>query len=174
MNVQTIELQEDGPPCFRAADALPQHVGKFLWSQYEGKIEVEPPTFKTNNQWQLKAQGWAGHIPVDEAFRVLIKPKVELASIFRMLEYAYKLPFLASGDLVDSQSLQEFYERLARVVALRVLDRCRKGLYREYAARSSRLPYVRGKVALESMLRAPWEISLDCRYHENTADIEGA
>ena len=113
-----------------------------------------------------------GYIPIDEAVRIFIKPRVKLSNLFRMLEYAYKLPFLATGDMVGAQSLQEFYERLAKIVALRVLDRCRKGLYREYAARSNRLPFLRGKVALESMLCSPGEITLDCRYHENTADIE--
>lgn len=172
MKVQTIELQEDGPPCFRSTDAFSQRAGKLLWSQYEGKIEVEPPTFKTDNQWRLKAQGWVGHIPVDEEFHLFIKPKVELSNLFSMLEYAYKLPFLTTGDMVGAQSLQEFYERLAKIVALRILDRSRKGLYREYAARFNRLPYLRGKMVLESMLSSPWETSLDCQYHENTADIE--
>ncbi len=172
MKIQTIELQEDGPPCFRPTDAFSQRAGKLLWSQYEGKIEVEPPTFKTDNQWRLKAQGWVGHIPVDEEFHIFIKPKVELSNLFGMLEYAYKLPFLTTGDMVGAQSLQEFYERLAKIMALRVLDRSRKGLYREYAARYNRLPYLRGKMVLESMLSSPWETSLECQYHENTADIE--
>ncbi len=172
MKIRTIELQEDGPPCFHPIDAFPQHVGKLLWSQYGGKIEVEPPSFKTDNQWRLKAEGWVGHIPVDEAFHLFIKPKVELSNLFGMLEYAYKIPFLTTGDMVGAQSLQEFYERLAKIVALRILDRSRKGLHREYAARFNRLPYLRGKVLLESMLRSPWETALDCQYHENTADIE--
>jgi 5-methylcytosine-specific restriction enzyme subunit McrC len=171
MSIQTIELQEY-VSCVLPADALPQHVGKLLWSQYKEKVQVEPPTFKTDNHWRLTPQGWAGHIPIDEGTQLLIKPKVELDNLFRMLEYAYKLSFLTAGELIGTQSLQDFYERLAKILALRVLDRSRKGLYREYAERARRLPYLRGRVLLESMLRSPWEISLDCQYHENTADIE--
>lgn len=171
MTAQTIELQE-----YRTAnlpaEAIPQHVGQRIWSQYQEKITVEPPTFKTENQWRLTPQGWAGHIPVDDEFNVFIQPKVELDNLFRMLEYAYRLPFIVTGDIVGADSLQELYERLARILALRVLDRGRKGFYREYASRSNKLPYVRGKVMLESMLRTPWDVSLDCQYHENTSDVE--
>ena len=171
MITKTIELEEYSPTSL-PAEALPQHLGKLLWSRYGQKIQIEPPTFKTDNQWRITPQGWAGHIPADDGYQLFIKPKVELANLFRMLEYAYKLPFLATGEMVGAKSLKDFYERLARILALRALDRSRKGLYREYAGRSQRLPFLRGKVVLESLLRSPCETSLDCDYHENTADIE--
>ncbi len=171
MKVHTIELQEH-MPCSLPAEALSQQAGELLWAKYEEKIQVEPPTFKTNNQWRLTSQGWVGHIPVDEFVHLLITPKVKLSNLFRMLEYAYKLDFLTSGDMIGAQSLREFYERLAKILAMRILDRSRKGLYREYMARFDRLPYLRGKLVLETMLHSPWEISLDCQYHENTADVE--
>jgi len=171
MSVKTIELQEYRTLSMPATE-LPEPVGTAVWKRYGKKVNVEFPSPKTANQWQLTPEGWAGHIPVDEEVHLFIKPKVQLDSLFRMLEYAYKLDFLAAGDMIGAASLQEFYNRLAKIVALRVLDRSRKGFYREYVARNNRLPYLRGKVALESMLRTPWESSLDCRYHENTADIE--
>lgn len=171
MSVKTIELQEYRTLSMPAT-ALPESIGTALWKRYGSKVEVEFPSPKTANQWQLTPQGWAGHIPIDKKFHLFIKPKVELDNLFHMLEYAYKLEFLATGDMVGAASLQEFYNRLAKIIALRVLDRSRKGFYREYVARANRLPYLCGKVALESMLRTPWESSLDCRYHENTADIE--
>ena len=155
-----------------AADELPAAVGERLWRQYSDRILVEPPSFKTENHWLLTPQGWAGHIPIDHDYRVFIEPKIEISSLFRMLEYAYKLSFLASGEMVGATNIQEFYERLSRILALRILDRSRKGFHREYVARSNRLPYLRGKLNLESMLQPPTEVSLDCSYHENTADIE--
>jgi 5-methylcytosine-specific restriction enzyme subunit McrC len=154
------------------AEALSEKVGEFLWNRYRNEIQVEPPTFKTSHQWRITPQGWAGHIPFSESLHIHIEPKVEIGNLFRMLEYAYRLEFLATGDLVGTSSLEEFYERLANLLALRVLDRSRKGLHREYVERSGRLPYLRGKLVLEAMLAKPWETALDCRYEEHTADIE--
>ena len=171
MTYTTIRLKEHECTAL-PADALPQEVGECLWSQYGDKVQVEPPSFKTGSQWQLTPRGWVGHLPVREQYRLLIAPKVTLSNIFRMLEYAYRLDFLASGDLIGAQSLQDLFERLAKILSRRVLDRSRKGLYREYVARSGRLPFVRGKVVVESMVGSSCEPMLDCRYHENTADIE--
>jgi len=171
MNPRTIELEEFSTLAMSPAE-VPGRVGVRVWERYSEKIDVQFPSPKTGGLLELTPQGWAGHIPLDESYHLFIKPKVELESLFRMLEYAYKLDFLAEGDLVGAASLQDFYERLARIVALRVLDRSRKGFYREYAGRANRLPYVRGRVLLASMLRAPWDVALDCRYHENTADVE--
>ena len=80
MSIKTIELQEYIPNVL-PAEALPQHVAKLLWSQYGEKIQIEPPTFKTDNHWRITPQGWAGHIPVDEGFHFFIKPKVELGNL---------------------------------------------------------------------------------------------
>lgn len=168
---RTIRLQEY-QTCELAADALPKEVGEFLWGSYRNEIQIEPPTFKTNHRWKITPQGWAGHIPVSNSLIFHIEPKVEINNLFRMLEYAYRIDFLATGELVGAASLQDFYERLAHVLALRVLDRSRRGLYRQYVERSGRLPYLRGKLLLETMWASPGEVSLDCRYHELTGDIE--
>ena len=168
---QIIELEEYRTCCL-PADQLPEPVGRRIWELYSDKITVEPPTFQTEHQWRLRSEGWVGNVPVDENIHILIHPKVELGNLFKMLEYAYKVPFLSDGNLVNADSLQDFYERLAKILALQVLDRSRKGFYREYSARSNRLPYLRGRLALESMVALPWETELDCRYHENTSDID--
>jgi len=168
---QVLELTEYQTKCF-PADDIPDEIGKHIWTKYGKKITVDAPTFRTDDQWQLTSQGFIGHIPVTEDFRILLQPKVELANLFRMLEYAYNIPFEVLGDVIGASSLPEFYNRLAKILALRVADRTRKGLYREYSPRSSRLPFVRGRIALESMLRSPWEVELDCRYQVNTSDID--
>ena len=59
MITKTIELEEYSPT-FLPAEALPQHLGKLLWSKYGKKIQIEPPTFKTDNHWRITPQGWAG------------------------------------------------------------------------------------------------------------------
>ena len=168
---QTIELSEYQTRSFPAAD-MPQEVGRQIWSRYGEKIALEAPTFQTNHEWRLTSLGWVGHIPITENLNLLLQPKVELGNLFRMLEYAYKVSFETLGDVVGASSLIEFYERLARVLSLRAADRTRKGLYREYASREHALPFVRGRINLESMVSEPWNVEIDCRYHENTADVE--
>ena len=121
--------------------SLPESVGTEIWKRYGSKINIEFPSPKTVNQWQLTSQGWVGHMPIDNEIHLFIKPKVELDNLFKMLEYAYKLEFLATGDMIGAASLKDFFNRLAKIVALRVLDRSRKGFYREYVSRSNRLPY---------------------------------
>jgi 5-methylcytosine-specific restriction enzyme subunit McrC len=92
-----------------------------------------------------------------------------------MLEYAYRLEhkrFFFLEGLIDCQSLAEFYERLANILALRVLDRSRKGFYRAYLAESDQLAYVRGRLDVPQMLRSPGQVRPYCHFEEHTADIE--
>lgn len=168
---QIIELTEYQPVNF-PAEAIPSAVGQALWEKYRQQVEVQEPSFKTNGQWRLTSQGWAGHIPLTPAFRFVLKPKIELSNLFRMWEYAYRLnSFHLFDGLVDCQSLPEFYERLAHILALRVLGRGRKGFYRAYLAQAERLPYVRGRLELQSAAQRPGQVNLPCRYEEHTADI---
>ncbi|MBI1882033.1 MAG: restriction endonuclease [Chloroflexi bacterium] len=102
----------------------------------------------------------------------MLKPKVALANLFRMWEYAYRLnSFRLLEGLVNCQSLAECYENLAHVLALRVLDRWRKGFYRAYLSQAEQLPYVRGRLDLRPETHRPGQVSLACRYEEHTADI---
>jgi 5-methylcytosine-specific restriction enzyme subunit McrC len=100
---------------------------------------------------------------------------VPVASIFGMLEVAYKLK---SFNILEGEtavgSLEEIYERIASILARRVNDRFRKGLYRGYIQRNDDLQYVRGRIDIRGNIRnavltAP---RLHCRYEELTADLE--
>ena len=153
-------------------DTVPDHVGQLLWRKYGSQVSVEVPSWKTNGQWQLTAQGWVGYIPLTRELGVLLQPKVELGNLFRMLEYAYRLDIRFPEGLVACRSLEEFYERLAKVLSLRVLDRGRKGFYRGYVPQAERLPYVRGRLDVRQAIRRPWDTKLHCHYEEHTADIE--
>lgn len=167
-----IELTEYTPRLF-ARKEISAAEGELLWRNYSRQITVEAPSFKTDQQWRLTAQGWVGHIPLTPELHLALQPKVELANLFRMLEYAYDLKsFHFLDGLVDCQALAEFYERLAHILARRVLDRNRKGLYRAYLAETERLPYVRGRLDLRSASHRPGQVGLRCSYEEHTADIE--
>lgn len=153
-------------------EALPLEVGETLWRQYGRQIAVGFPDPTTGYQWQLTPQGWVGYIPLTPDIQFALLPKVALGNLFRMLEYAYRLDFNLAEGLVNCQSLPEFYERLADVLARRVLDRNRKGLHRNYVPVTESLPYIRGQLDVTEALQRPGQVSHRCHYQEHTADIE--
>jgi 5-methylcytosine-specific restriction enzyme subunit McrC len=137
------------------------------------RFELEWPNPGNNFQYRLRSKGWVGHIPVDGMI-IAVRPKVPVASIFGMLEVAYKLRSLniLEGETAV-ESLEEIYERIASILAKRVNDRFRKGLYRGYLERNDDLEYVRGRVDIRGNIRnailtAP---RLHCRYEELTTDL---
>jgi 5-methylcytosine-specific restriction enzyme subunit McrC len=167
-----IELTEYAPELFPHED-IPDAAGESLWRGYGNQVAVDFPSPKTNGQWQLTAQGWVGHIPLTSDLSLALRPKVELGNLFEMLEYAYRLKnFLFLDGLIESKSLEDFYERLANILARRILDRGRKGFYREYIPETERLPYLRGRMDLKRAMNRPWDVTLTCHYEEHTPDIE--
>ena len=153
--------------------ALSDAEGDMLWRTYGAYIAVEFPSPKTERQWELTPLGWVGYIPLDASRVLALEPKVALGNLFGMLEYAYWLSSLKFlPDLIHTQSLAEFYESLADILAKRVLDRARKGFYRAYLERAEQLPYITGRLNTQRLLQRPWEIEPHCEYQEHTADIE--
>lgn len=167
-----IELTEYNSRFFPRAE-ISDEVGEYLWREYSQQVIVDFPSPKTGGLWKLTAQGWVGYLPLPEGRGLALQPRVELSSLFRMLEYAYRLKsFKFLEGLFDSRSLEEFYERLALVLARRILDRNRRGLYRAYVSITEQLPYVAGRLDMSFLVREPWDVRLRCIYQEHTADIE--
>lgn len=147
--------------------------GRKLWTQYGEKVEVQPPTFQTDNVWRLRSLGWVGYIPLGPHLGIRLAPKVPIGNLFRMLEYAYQLrSFEFLEGFTDAATLEEAFDRLANVLAKRVLDRHRKGFHRAYLGQEESLPYIRGSLDLSERLRRPWTVRLPCTFDEHTADIE--
>ena len=168
---ETEELVEYEARLFprRRIDDLEQ----LLVEHYREQIDVEAPGFRTGGQWRLTAKGWAGYILLTPEFGLRLTPKVEIGNLFRMLEYAYRLQsFRFLDDLIGCQTLDDYYERLANVLAKRVLDRGRKGFYRDYLGQVEQLPYVRGRLDIVRSAVQPWDVRPFCQYQEHTADIE--
>ena len=115
-------------------------------------------------------RGWIGIIP---ELDVMLTPKVPLGNLFRMMEYAYRLPSLSilSGEAAID-SLTDFYDSLAILLARRILDRCRQGVYCSYEDRQESLGVVRGRILLPSLFRQPVLDTLPCRFAEQMADSE--
>lgn len=170
---EAVELVEYVPKLFPRGhiDELEQ----LLVEHYRDQIDIEAPGYRTGGLWRLTAKGWAGYIPLTAEFGLRLQPKVEIGNLFRMLEYAYRLrdpSFRFLDDLIGCQTLDDYYERLANVLAKRVLDRGRKGFYRDYLGRDEQLPYVRGRLDVAHSAVQPWDVRPHCQYQEHTADIE--
>ena len=89
-----------------------------------------------------------------------------------MLEYAYRQDIQFFEGLIDCASLEEFYERLANVLAKRVIDRQHKGLYRRYIQRTERSGFIRGRLDLKDRIRRPWNVFAECQFEEHTPQID--
>lgn len=152
---------------------IPESAGQLLHNRFGDKVSVEPPSFKTDQKWRFTSNGWVGYIPIDDSLGFSLQPKVELSDLFRMLEYAYNLKsFYFLEGLTNAGSLENFYERLAHVLAKRVMARARRGIYRTYLEEKDSLPYLRGSLSINDQLRRMWRVNLACEFQEHSADIE--
>jgi 5-methylcytosine-specific restriction enzyme subunit McrC len=167
---QIITLTEYQPQTIPQA-AFPETAAHTLLQHYSNQVNLEYPTPKTNNQWQLRGQGWVGHIPLTPDLGLAIQPKVPLDNLFRMLELAYDIDIKMPEGEVQASSLTDFYERLAHILAQRILQRARQGLHRAYLPQQERLTTIRGRLDLQQTLQTPWRTSLPCDYQIHTADI---
>jgi 5-methylcytosine-specific restriction enzyme subunit McrC len=167
-----IELTEYAPKLL-PREEIPYEMGRVLWQNYQSQVEVRFPDPTTDDHWRLTPLGWVGYISLAPELGLDLRPRVALDNIFRMLEYAYRLKsFRFLEGLKPCRSLEEFYERLAHILARRILDRARKGFYRTYLQETERLPYIRGRLDVQRAIQAPWEVKLRCHYEEHTGDIE--
>jgi 5-methylcytosine-specific restriction enzyme subunit McrC len=160
-------------PVLLPASALDERAASLLWRRYRSQIEIEPPSFRTGDQWRLTAQGWAGFIPLTRTIGLMLQPKVSLSSLFAMIEVAYALTSLHFlPGLVQVNSLPDIYTRLARLLAQRILARGQRGLYRAYLPVQEATPYVRGRIQTASLPHALANGTVACSYHQVTADVE--
>ncbi len=169
---RVVELAEYEPRRL-ARSELPADIGETLWRYYGSQVAVEFPSPKTGDRWELTLLGWAGTIPLTPEYHFSLRPRTPLTNLFGMLEYAYGLKsFYLLPGLTKCDSIEGFYERLAGLLAGRVLERSRQGLYRAYLDRTERLPYLRGRLEPAGSHSRPGQVRLTCHYRESTVDIE--
>jgi 5-methylcytosine-specific restriction enzyme subunit McrC len=169
---RTIELTEYIPRQLEWQEITPE-IEEALWHNCKKKVKVESPSYQTCGKWKMTSQGWVGHIPLTPEFHLALLPKVQIKNLFGMLEYAYQLKsFRFLQGLIDCQSLEDFYSRLADLLARRILDRGRKGFYRTYVPKTGQLAYVRGRLNIRQAIQKPWDVKLNCHYEEHSGDIE--
>lgn len=169
MNLTVHEYQESQFTC----QQISSRQGAVLWENYGTYLTVMAPSLTTNNRWVLRPQGWVGSIVVDAELCVMLQPKLPVANIFAMLEYAYRLKsFTVLEGVASLRTVEEMFQQLATIFAKRVLDRARIGLHQQYVERTEQSPYVRGRVDLPENWRGPHRHPPSSRFQERTANCE--
>ena len=174
MNPASFKILEitEYQPHFFSREEISEEVGIILYEKYQSQVNVEFPSPKTRNQWKLTANGYVGYIPLNADLALKINPKVPIKNLFGKLEYVYNLKsFKLLEGLMNCESLEDFYNHLAYVLADKIIERCRKGLYRTYVPKTEQFAYVRGRLNVQQIIKKPWNVKLQCAYQEHTADI---
>lgn len=153
-------------------DEIPELVGIDLYKKYKNQLEIDFPNYITGDKWRLKAKGWIGYIPINSDICLKLNPKIPIKNIFGMLEYGYNLKsFKFLEGIINCDSVQYFYNQLAYLFCQKVLERCRKGLYKNYLYKSEQLKYLRGRLDIQETIKNPWNVKFKCYYQEQTTDI---
>lgn len=156
-----------------APERLPEAVAAHIWRSYQAQLRLEPPSLKTQQRWQLTAQGWVGFIALSVDLGVALQPKVALGNLLHMVEVAYALDQLkVRQGQWPVATLVDFYQQLALLLAQRVLALRRQGIYHAYIPQTATLPYLRGRVEYAEWQRQPWQTQPACTYEEFSADVE--
>ena len=166
-----IEIREEQDTSF-SASALDVDIARTLLD--DRRFEFDWPNPGNEFQYRIRSCGLVGIVPVGESV-IVIEPKAPVSSIFGMLEVAYDLP---SFELLEGEtnigSLEEFVERVVSILAKRVLDRVRRGLYQQYVGHVDDLVYVRGRVDTRGNLRnaVRKNPAVRCRFEDLTPELE--
>jgi 5-methylcytosine-specific restriction enzyme subunit McrC len=169
--MKVLELEEEKP--YRLPeDELDIETARTLQRDHKNKISLEHNLW--NRSYTLRSNGYVGYIPINDDYTIRIEPKVDVNNVFRMLEYAYKLKsFELLEGTASVESCEDFFERFVNILAKRVLDRNRKGLYCDYLERSDSVPYIKGRMKIVpttvSMFRG--SLTPTCEFEEHTPDL---
>jgi len=173
LNVQNPIKLVEFQTCILDISELSQADAHHIHIQFGDKVNVEWPTPKTAEKWQLKSLGWVGFIPISGQTGISLQSKVPLTNLFGMLEYAYDLQsFKVLEGLYDCKSILDFYEKLATLFAVHFLKRAREGLYRTYQEEYATSPYLRGRLDIPALCRTPVKSRIPCYSENHTIDIE--
>lgn len=167
-----LELQEQIPGSFTSED-LPSDAALAL--ARSGRFEVEFASPLNGNRSIVTSRGWVGHIPVTADLMFRIKPKVPVTRLFDLLEVAYNLKsFRLLVGNTQIESMDDLTGRLASILAKRVLNRARRGLYGGYREESAQLSSVRGRIdparTFRSFIRGG--VSFTCTYDDHSRDLD--
>lgn len=165
----TIAIQENAPSNV-PIDRLPIEEASLIRDKWRHIVDIQ--TEFGGKSWRLIPRSYVGQIPVSDRLTIRLQPKVALTNVFVMLDVAYRANFELFDHVTTCETLEDAYDRLARIFAKRVLDRTRKGLYRSYVPEDDRLAFVRGRIDIRESVLPRMDVRLHCHYEEHTADLE--
>lgn len=169
-----LDLQEE-QDLYLDRDALSSANAEAIYTAYGDQFEVDFPSPINRQRYRLRSKGYVGNFPVNDQVLLRVLPKVPVASLFHMLEYAYDLEsFRLYDSSADTASINDVFETLALVLARRILDRIRRGLHRDYIERQDDLPYVRGRLLFRDSLRQSLTGTprVVCEFDDHTPELE--
>jgi len=170
--VYALELTEECPLELQENPTNDNLITK-IHEKYSEKISINHDNF--GHIYLIKSNGYVGILPLEEQGSIYIKPKIAVQNIFSLLEYAYNLrSFKLFEGTACISSISEIFENLAMILAKRVLNRNRKGLYHAYVPVAHPLNYIRGRLLIKPTTISVLKGSIQpiCEYEEYTADIE--
>lgn len=174
MNLDTIKVIEiiEYQSILIPRQDIPQAALDELRQKYKPQLQIGLEDTRYGDFWKLTAKGWVGYIPLPANLGIRLQPKVPIQSILGMLEYAYNLKsFRFLDGLIDCETLEEFCDRLAAILASRILSRVRQGIYQTYLPKTGELGYIRDRLDIRHTIQQPWTVKFTCHYQEYTADI---
>lgn len=149
---------------------IPEAIAAIIDQQYKAQISIHWNWQR--KVWTLFSKGYIGTIPVTSDFFIRLQPKTEIKYIWQMLDWVEDLGSLRIFDaLSNCDAIEDIGDRLARLLAEKILTRTKQGLYRAYIPEQARLIAPRGRIQWHKAARQPWETRLPCQYNTQTADL---
>lgn len=165
VGVRRYELIEEEVAAIPAAE-LAVEQALHLHAQYPKELEFGFPSPLNGQCYQLRSRGYVGVVPLGADAALEINPKIRCSLLMPMLEYAYQLPKISTHKA--PATMGDIYEFWAEVLAHKVLQRVRRGLFWDYQTREGLSRWVRGRVYPE---RSGLGVHPYCRFAEHTLDI---
>ncbi len=125
--------------------------------------------------FKVNPQQWVGHFRMPSGTVTTIIPKIQTASVLRMLAYSFLRwkEQMLRPELVKCETDSFLFEPLVRLFNDLVAARARRGLVQDYVRHEENLALVRGKILFKEHIEQNigYPNRAYCRFFENTVDI---
>jgi 5-methylcytosine-specific restriction enzyme subunit McrC len=124
---------------------------------------------------QINPNSYVGHFQLPSGRIIVIEPKVDTASIFRMLAYVFTTDHrrLFREQDVNYTDDRLMFEPLVELFNAMVSARARRGLVQDYIRREENLGSFRGALNISAHIQQNFgrDNRIHCRFFEQTVDI---
>ena len=156
------------------AAELQESVALKIHRELGRQIHIDFPTLLNGNHYTLRSSGYIGNLSLDDKTQLQIKPKIPLANLLGIIEYAYQLDSIQFMEqAIQCQNLDEVFDFLAAVLAKKVRTRAQRGLLQDYVKEEGQLSYLRGRLIPETSLKNNFnrQLTMACRFYQHTTNL---